>query len=123
MLRRTIQLSKSGSLINSAIRPLVSSIAFFICPSTSSSSVTLADPTLHRGTLGDMPTAPFYRRFDFILQGLVQWDFSWMNETLDTDPGYLCVHHKKMQANWHQYIECTSMRIGMLKQDIGLKGI
>ncbi|WMV41645.1 hypothetical protein MTR67_035030 [Solanum verrucosum] len=21
------------------------------------------------------------------------------------------LHHKMMQANWHQYIECTSMRV------------
>ncbi|WMV41347.1 hypothetical protein MTR67_034732 [Solanum verrucosum] len=48
---------------------------------------------------------------------------SWINEALDADPGYLHLHHKKMQANLHQYIECTSMRVGMLKQDIGLKEI
>jgi len=34
----------------------------------------------------------------------------------DTDPSYLCLHHKTMQDNWHQYIQCTSMRVGMLKQ-------
>ena len=36
----------------------------------------------------------------------------WINGVQDADPGYLCLHHKKMQANWHQYIECTSMRAG-----------
>ena len=41
---------------------------------------------------------------------------SWINGVLDADPGYLCLHRHKMQANWHQYIECTSMRVGMLKQ-------
>ncbi|WMV14525.1 hypothetical protein MTR67_007910 [Solanum verrucosum] len=33
---------------------------------------------------------------------------------MDADPGYLRQHHNKMQANWHQYIECTNMRVGML---------
>ena len=38
----------------------------------------------------------------------------WINEVLDdADPGYLRLHHKMMQANWHQYIECTGMRVGM----------
>ncbi|WMV33291.1 hypothetical protein MTR67_026676 [Solanum verrucosum] len=36
--------------------------------------------------------------------------FNWINEALDDDSGYLCLHHNKMQAKWHQYIECTSMR-------------
>uniref|UniRef100_M1E0R2 Late blight resistance protein n=1 Tax=Solanum tuberosum TaxID=4113 RepID=M1E0R2_SOLTU len=30
---------------------------------------------------------------------------NWINEVLDIDPGYLRLHHKKMQVNWHQYIE------------------
>ncbi|WMV37206.1 hypothetical protein MTR67_030591 [Solanum verrucosum] len=34
----------------------------------------------------------------------------------NVDPSYLCLHLKTMQANWHQYIECTSMRVGMLQQ-------
>ncbi|WMV32893.1 hypothetical protein MTR67_026278 [Solanum verrucosum] len=50
MLRRTIRRSKSGSPINSAIRPLVKFIAFLLWPSASSSSVTLGNPTLYRGT-------------------------------------------------------------------------
>ncbi|WMV34520.1 hypothetical protein MTR67_027905, partial [Solanum verrucosum] len=25
----------------------------------------------------------------------------------DVDPSYMCLHHKTIQANWHQYIECT----------------
>ncbi|WMV30120.1 hypothetical protein MTR67_023505 [Solanum verrucosum] len=50
MLRRTIRCSKSGSSINSVICPLVSSIAFLLWPSASSSFVTLGDPTLPRGT-------------------------------------------------------------------------
>ena len=39
---------------------------------------------------------------------------SWINGMLDADPGYLRLHHKTMQANWHQYMECTSMQ-GELK--------
>ncbi|WMV29570.1 hypothetical protein MTR67_022955 [Solanum verrucosum] len=35
---------------------------------------------------------------------------NWINEALDDDPGYLCLHHNKMQDKWHQYIEGTSMR-------------
>ncbi|WMV09000.1 hypothetical protein MTR67_002385 [Solanum verrucosum] len=50
MLRRAIRCNKSGSPISSAIRPLVSYITLLLWPSTSSSSVTLGDPTLHRGT-------------------------------------------------------------------------
>ncbi|KAG5580278.1 hypothetical protein H5410_050905, partial [Solanum commersonii] len=48
ILRRTIRCSKSGTPINSAIRPLVSSITFLLCPSASSSSVTFDDQILHR---------------------------------------------------------------------------
>ncbi|WMV30889.1 hypothetical protein MTR67_024274 [Solanum verrucosum] len=39
---------------------------------------------------------------------------SWINDVQDADPGYLYLHHKTMQANWHQYMECTSMRAGKL---------
>uniref|UniRef100_M1BXQ8 Late blight resistance protein n=1 Tax=Solanum tuberosum TaxID=4113 RepID=M1BXQ8_SOLTU len=39
----------------------------------------------------------------------------------NANPSYLCLHHNKMQANWHQYIECMSMRVGVLT-NIGLKG-
>uniref|UniRef100_M1ATR0 Late blight resistance protein n=1 Tax=Solanum tuberosum TaxID=4113 RepID=M1ATR0_SOLTU len=28
-----------------------------------------------------------------------------------------------MQANWHQYIECTSMRAGKLNNNLSLKGV
>uniref|UniRef100_M1ANQ8 Late blight resistance protein n=1 Tax=Solanum tuberosum TaxID=4113 RepID=M1ANQ8_SOLTU len=35
---------------------------------------------------------------------------NWINDALDADPGFLCLHHKTMQSKWHQYIECTSMR-------------
>ncbi|WMV42710.1 hypothetical protein MTR67_036095, partial [Solanum verrucosum] len=28
---------------------------------------------------------------------------SWINRALDADHGYLRLHHKTMQANWHQY--------------------
>ena len=38
----------------------------------------------------------------------------WINGALRVDPGYVCVHHEMMQANWHQYIECTSIQVGML---------
>uniref|UniRef100_M1DYE8 Uncharacterized protein n=1 Tax=Solanum tuberosum TaxID=4113 RepID=M1DYE8_SOLTU len=44
LLRRAIRSSKLGWPINSAIRPLVSSIAFLLWPSASSSSVTLGNP-------------------------------------------------------------------------------
>nr|ABI34394.1 Mutator transposable element-related protein, putative [Solanum tuberosum] len=46
-----------------------------------------------------------------------------INDVLDADPGYLCLHHNKMQANWHQYMECTSMRVGKLNHNLSLKGI
>nr|AAT39301.2 Late blight resistance protein, putative [Solanum demissum] len=39
---------------------------------------------------------------------------SWINDVQDADPGYLNLHHQTMQANWHQYMECTSMRAGKL---------
>ena len=48
---------------------------------------------------------------------------SWINEVLDADLGYLRLHHKTMQANWHQYMECTSMRAGQLNHNLSLKGI
>ena len=41
---------------------------------------------------------------------------NWINDVLDVDPHYLHLHHNMMQAIWHQYIECTSMRVGMLIQ-------
>ena len=34
----------------------------------------------------------------------------------DADPSYLHQHHNTMQVNRHQYIECMTMPIGMLKQ-------
>ena len=37
-----------------------------------------------------------------------------ISEALDADHDYLRLHYNKMQANWHYYIECTSMRVGML---------
>ncbi|KAH0713810.1 hypothetical protein KY289_009769 [Solanum tuberosum] len=40
--------------------------------------------------------------------------YLWINDVQDADPGYLYLHHKTMQANWHQYMECTSMRAGKL---------
>uniref|UniRef100_M1DAY7 Late blight resistance protein n=1 Tax=Solanum tuberosum TaxID=4113 RepID=M1DAY7_SOLTU len=48
---------------------------------------------------------------------------SWINGMLDANPGYLRLHHNKMQANWHQYIECTSMRAGKLNNNLSLKGV
>ena len=48
---------------------------------------------------------------------------NWINGVLDADPGYLCLHHNKMQANWHQYMECTSMRAGKLNHNLSLKGV
>nr|AAT38768.2 Late blight resistance protein, putative [Solanum demissum] len=48
---------------------------------------------------------------------------SWINGVLDADPGYLRLHHHKMQANWHQYIECTSMRVRELNHNLSLKGV
>nr|AAT39947.1 Late blight resistance protein, putative [Solanum demissum] len=41
-------------------------------------------------------------------------ELSWINGVLDADPEYLRLHHNKMQANWHQYMECTNMRAGPL---------
>ena len=34
----------------------------------------------------------------------------------NVDPSYMFLHQKMMQANLHLYNECTSERIGMLKQ-------
>ena len=48
---------------------------------------------------------------------------NWINGVPDADPGYLRLHHKTMQANWHQYMECTSMRVGPLNNNLSLKGI
>nr|ABI34323.1 Late blight resistance protein, putative [Solanum demissum] len=48
---------------------------------------------------------------------------SWINDEQGVDPGYLCLHHNKMQANWHQYMECTSMRAGPLNNNSSLKGV
>ncbi|WMV40259.1 hypothetical protein MTR67_033644 [Solanum verrucosum] len=48
---------------------------------------------------------------------------SWINDVQDADPGYLYLHRHKMQANWHQYIECTSMRAGKLNHDLSLKRV
>ena len=41
---------------------------------------------------------------------------SWINDVQDADSGYLYLHRYKMQANWHQYMECTSMRAGTKQQ-------
>ena len=48
---------------------------------------------------------------------------SYINEVLNVDPGYMCLHHNKMQANWHQYIECTSMRAGKLNHNLSLERV
>ncbi|WMV57465.1 hypothetical protein MTR67_050850 [Solanum verrucosum] len=48
---------------------------------------------------------------------------NWISGVLDADPGYLRLHRQKMQANWHQYMECTSMRVGPLNNNLSLKGI
>ena len=48
---------------------------------------------------------------------------NWINGVLDADPGYLRLHHKTMQANWHQYMECMSMRAGPLNNNLSLKGV
>ena len=32
-----------------------------------------------------------------------------------------CLHYDMMYANWHQYIECTSMRVGILNNNLSLK--
>ena len=42
---------------------------------------------------------------------------------LRADPGHLRLHHEMMQTNWHQYIECTGMRVGNLNHDLSLKGL
>ncbi|KAH0693642.1 hypothetical protein KY285_020739 [Solanum tuberosum] len=39
----------------------------------------------------------------------------------NADPSYLYLHHNTMQANWHQYIECTNPRrcyIGKLPSSV-----
>nr|ABI34355.1 Late blight resistance protein, putative [Solanum demissum] len=46
---------------------------------------------------------------------------NWINGVLNADPGYLHLYHKTMQANWHQYIDCTSMRAGQLNNNLSLK--
>ena len=48
---------------------------------------------------------------------------NWTNDVLDADPGYMRLHHNKMQANWHQYMECTSMRAGKLNHNLRLKRV
>ena len=48
---------------------------------------------------------------------------SWINGVQDADLGYLCLRRHKMQANWHQYIECTSMRAGKLNHNLSLKRV
>uniref|UniRef100_M1DZE5 Late blight resistance protein n=1 Tax=Solanum tuberosum TaxID=4113 RepID=M1DZE5_SOLTU len=37
----------------------------------------------------------------------------------NADPSYVCLHHKTMQANWHQYIECTSGTHGHHPRTVG----
>ena len=44
-----------------------------------------------------------------------------MNDVLDAHPSYMCPHHNKMQAIRHQYIECTSMRVGILNDNFKLE--
>ena len=39
-----------------------------------------------------------------------------INGAPEADPRYLCLHNDTGHANQHQYIECTSIRVGMLKQ-------
>ena len=41
-----------------------------------------------------------------------------INNALRVDPGYLCLHHKTIKANRHLYIECTSVRVGILNTTI-----
>ena len=41
---------------------------------------------------------------------------NWINNASDVDPHCPRLHHDTMQAYWHLYIECMSMRVGMLKQ-------
>ena len=47
----------------------------------------------------------------------------WINEPSRADPDYLRLHHKMMQANWHQYTECMSMHVWMLNKTYALKGV
>ena len=44
-----------------------------------------------------------------------------IHEELDGDLGYLHLHHKTMQTNYHQYIEFMSMRVGILHITYALK--
>ena len=46
---------------------------------------------------------------------------SGISEALRADPGYLRLHHQFMQANWYQYIECTSMQVGDIDNDLSLR--
>ena len=48
---------------------------------------------------------------------------NWINGVQDVDPGYLCLQRHKMQANWHQYIECMSMRAEKLNHNLSLKRV
>lgn len=43
------------------------------------------------------------------------WDARWIKGTLGANRSYMCLHHNTIQANWHQYIQFTSMRVEMLK--------
>ena len=45
-----------------------------------------------------------------------------INKALRADPGYLRQHHETMQANKHQYIECTSMLVKEINNDLSLRG-
>ena len=46
--------------------------------------------------------------------------FTSINNMICVDPGYLRLHHKMMQANGHQIMECTSIGVGMLNTTIML---
>ena len=48
---------------------------------------------------------------------------NWINDPLHADVGYLRLHHKMIKVNWHQYIECTSMRVGKLNDNLSLKAL